>query len=405
MKDLEIRGAGNLLGGEQSGHIAGVGFDLYVRMVGEAVADFRGRRRRRELARGQGRAAGRRAPPARLRARASGCGWRRTASSPPSATTTELDGGRAPSSSTATASCPSRSRTCCRWRGSGCCARQRRARRRRRCRATTSASRPVELRECQELRLQRLYPGSLVKAGGPYDPGAEADDRPGRRPAAARRRAAALVPRRRRGRAARRRAGGARRQRRRHDGTGPRSSARAARAARAARLVALRSRCSPPRHWPAARRPARRARRSSTATASAPTTLQSSTAQPTSTIVPERRPAQVQQRILERIILSRGHREGGARATTSMSARATVATQRDQLFEQRGPPTARQRARASSSSRSVVAARRHRPVGDGPAARSARSPTKLAAGADPTSDRRRQQAPAAERTGRDGQDA
>ncbi len=33
MKDLEIRGAGNLLGGEQSGHIAGVGFDLYVRMV------------------------------------------------------------------------------------------------------------------------------------------------------------------------------------------------------------------------------------------------------------------------------------------------------------------------------------------------------------------------------------
>jgi transcription-repair coupling factor (superfamily II helicase) len=42
MKDLEIRGAGNLLGGEQSGHIAAVGFDLYVRMVGEAVADYRG---------------------------------------------------------------------------------------------------------------------------------------------------------------------------------------------------------------------------------------------------------------------------------------------------------------------------------------------------------------------------
>ncbi|MCL1900274.1 MAG: transcription-repair coupling factor, partial [Promicromonosporaceae bacterium] len=42
MKDLEIRGAGNLLGGEQSGHIAGVGFDLYVRMVGEAVSAFRG---------------------------------------------------------------------------------------------------------------------------------------------------------------------------------------------------------------------------------------------------------------------------------------------------------------------------------------------------------------------------
>jgi transcription-repair coupling factor (superfamily II helicase) len=42
MKDLEIRGAGNLLGGEQSGHIAEVGFDLYIRLVGEAVAEFRG---------------------------------------------------------------------------------------------------------------------------------------------------------------------------------------------------------------------------------------------------------------------------------------------------------------------------------------------------------------------------
>ncbi len=41
MKDLEIRGAGNLLGGEQSGHIADVGFDLYVRLVGEAVAEYR----------------------------------------------------------------------------------------------------------------------------------------------------------------------------------------------------------------------------------------------------------------------------------------------------------------------------------------------------------------------------
>jgi transcription-repair coupling factor (superfamily II helicase) len=42
MKDLEIRGAGNLLGGEQSGHIAAIGFDLYVRLVGEAVAEFKG---------------------------------------------------------------------------------------------------------------------------------------------------------------------------------------------------------------------------------------------------------------------------------------------------------------------------------------------------------------------------
>ncbi|MCI2147957.1 MAG: transcription-repair coupling factor [Bifidobacterium crudilactis] len=38
MKDLELRGTGNLLGDEQSGHIEGVGFDLYIRMVSQAVA-------------------------------------------------------------------------------------------------------------------------------------------------------------------------------------------------------------------------------------------------------------------------------------------------------------------------------------------------------------------------------
>ena len=38
MKDLEIRGAGNLLGAEQHGHIAAVGFDLYTRMLADAVA-------------------------------------------------------------------------------------------------------------------------------------------------------------------------------------------------------------------------------------------------------------------------------------------------------------------------------------------------------------------------------
>ena len=82
MKDLEIRGAGNLLGGEQSGHIDGVGFDLYVRMVGEAVADV------------QGRGAARTRPPTSrstcrstrtcrtTTSRSSGCGWRCTASSP-----------------------------------------------------------------------------------------------------------------------------------------------------------------------------------------------------------------------------------------------------------------------------------------------------------------------------------
>ncbi len=42
MRDLEIRGAGNLLGANQSGHIAAVGYDLYVQMVSEAVAELKG---------------------------------------------------------------------------------------------------------------------------------------------------------------------------------------------------------------------------------------------------------------------------------------------------------------------------------------------------------------------------
>ena len=42
MRDLEIRGAGNLLGSDQSGHIAAVGYDLYVRLVAEAVSELKG---------------------------------------------------------------------------------------------------------------------------------------------------------------------------------------------------------------------------------------------------------------------------------------------------------------------------------------------------------------------------
>jgi transcription-repair coupling factor (superfamily II helicase) len=42
MRDLEIRGAGNLLGAAQSGHIAAVGYDLYCQMVTEAVAEMKG---------------------------------------------------------------------------------------------------------------------------------------------------------------------------------------------------------------------------------------------------------------------------------------------------------------------------------------------------------------------------
>jgi transcription-repair coupling factor (superfamily II helicase) len=43
MKDLEIRGAGNLLGADQSGHVALVGYDMYMQLLAEAVAELRGR--------------------------------------------------------------------------------------------------------------------------------------------------------------------------------------------------------------------------------------------------------------------------------------------------------------------------------------------------------------------------
>ncbi len=108
MKDLEIRGAGNLLGGEQSGHIADVGFDLYVRLVGEAVADYRGDAVEE---------------PAEVKVElpidahlphdyvpeASGCGWRRTSAWPPCATRPRSTR-CGPSWSTGTARCPSRGR-------------------------------------------------------------------------------------------------------------------------------------------------------------------------------------------------------------------------------------------------------------------------------------------------------
>ena len=45
MRDLEIRGAGDLLGAEQSGHVAALGFELYVELLAEAVAELQGQRR------------------------------------------------------------------------------------------------------------------------------------------------------------------------------------------------------------------------------------------------------------------------------------------------------------------------------------------------------------------------
>ena len=42
MRDLEIRGAGSLMGAEQHGNLSGVGFDLFTQMLGQAVAEARG---------------------------------------------------------------------------------------------------------------------------------------------------------------------------------------------------------------------------------------------------------------------------------------------------------------------------------------------------------------------------
>ncbi len=161
MKDLEIRGAGNLLGGEQSGHIADVGFDLYVRLVGEAVQDFRGDEGARAQ-RGPDRAAGRRAPAARLHLRASGCGWRCTSGWPRCAPTTDvdllaeemLDRYGEPPQEVVSLQLVARLRARARQAGVG---------------ELTIAGKnvrfgPVSLPDSRVVRLNRLYPKSIVKS-------------------------------------------------------------------------------------------------------------------------------------------------------------------------------------------------------------------------------------------------
>ena len=49
MRDMEIRGAGNILGAEQSGHIAAVGYELYIRLLAQAVEEIRSGEPRREI--------------------------------------------------------------------------------------------------------------------------------------------------------------------------------------------------------------------------------------------------------------------------------------------------------------------------------------------------------------------
>ena len=160
MKDLEIRGAGNLLGGEQSGHIADVGFDLYVRLVGEAVNEFKGEARG-GAARGADRAAVDAHLPARLRPeRAAAARDVQAAGRGPHRRRRRR--GRARSSTTGTASRPSRWPRCCWWPGSGPGPAQAGLS------EVTIAGRnvrfaPVSLPESRVVRLQRLYPRSIVK--------------------------------------------------------------------------------------------------------------------------------------------------------------------------------------------------------------------------------------------------
>ena len=169
LKDLEIRGAGNVLGVEQSGHVAGVGFDLYVRLVGEAVEAYRA------AADGQTVDQSPRNPRTcgstcrwmrtcrRTTSPATGCGWRATGGWPPRPTTPPSTPSSR-SSPTATARCPSRPSGWWRWRGCGCCAAapaspRSAPRRRRRVRLS-----PITLPDSAQVRLKRMYPAANYRA-------------------------------------------------------------------------------------------------------------------------------------------------------------------------------------------------------------------------------------------------
>ena len=119
MRDLELRGAGDLLGDEQSGHVAAIGFELYVALLDEAVEALR--------AAGEERAP-RRPPCGSTSTSTPTC--RPTTSRSRRRRSTSTGGSPAParrascvpcatSSATASARCPSRSRTCSRCSGRG----------------------------------------------------------------------------------------------------------------------------------------------------------------------------------------------------------------------------------------------------------------------------------------------
>ena len=168
MKDLEIRGAGNMLGGEQSGHIADVGFDLYIRLVGEAVAEFRGETASRRPRYGSSCRSTRTCPTDYVRVgaaaagdvQAAGRGARRRPTSRPSAT----------SWPTATGRCRQPCETLLEVARFRLLARARRADRRSSRRGTYIRFAPAELLESRQLRLKRLYPAQRGQGRPPSHP-------------------------------------------------------------------------------------------------------------------------------------------------------------------------------------------------------------------------------------------
>ncbi|MBF5080375.1 transcription-repair coupling factor [Quadrisphaera sp. INWT6] len=161
MKDLEIRGAGNLLGGEQSGHIAGVGFDLYVRLVGEAVAEYRDGPKEEGLPEAKielpvdGLLPHDYVPHERLRLEAYRKLAAATSDDDVAAVRAELvDRYGEPTEQVENLLAVARFRV--RARASGVSEVSLQGR--------NIRFAPVELRESQELRVQRLYPGTLVKS-------------------------------------------------------------------------------------------------------------------------------------------------------------------------------------------------------------------------------------------------
>ena len=185
MRDLEIRGAGNLLGTGQSGHIAAVGYDLYCQMVTEAVAELKGEPRRR-AGRDQARAAPRRQPARPTTSSARSCASRPTAASPRSRTPgrgrrhpRRVGGPLRPGAAAGRGAAR-------RWPGCGPSACAPASARSPSPRApgsaapsTSPASARSPCRRRKTIRLERLYKGSVYKAGsGPA--AAAAEDR-GRR--------------------------------------------------------------------------------------------------------------------------------------------------------------------------------------------------------------------------------